>query len=125
MEEKLNFYKLVEEICNQDKRYKPDAYEFVADALHYTQKKLKRYGHVSGVELLKGIREFALKEYGPMARNVLTHWGISKTEDFGNIVFNLIKKKLFSKNESDSLDDFKAVYDFQTAFKHEVRDIAI
>lgn len=116
MEEAKNFYQTVEEICLSDKRYKPDAYEFLMQALHFTQGKLKRKGHITGRELLEGIREFAIEQYGAMAKMVLRHWGITKTQDFGNIVFALIEKKVLSKTETDSLDDFKDIYDFEVAF---------
>lgn len=111
-----DFNEAVQEICVKDSRYLADSYEFVAQALYFVQKKLKKQGHVSGKELLTGIREFAINQYGPMAKSVLKHWGISKTDDFGNIVFNLIEKKLFLKTDSDSLSDFKDIYDFEAAF---------
>lgn len=114
----IRFFKIVEEICLSDKRYKPDSYEFVLQALHFTQKKLKRKGHIAGKELLGGMAQFALDQYGPMARAVLKHWGIAKTDDFGNIVFNMIQAKLLSKSESDSLNDFKDVYDFDAIFSN-------
>lgn len=125
MEEQKNFYQMVEEICAQDERYKPDAYEFIMQALHFTQNKLKRESHVTGRELLEGIREFAIEQYGPMAKTVLKHWGIAKTQDFGNIVFNLVNKKVLSKTETDSIDDFKDVYDFEVVFGNVLRDSVI
>jgi uncharacterized repeat protein (TIGR04138 family) len=124
MDEKRNFYQVIEEICLKDQRYKADSYEFTMQALGFTQKKLGKEGHLSGKELLEGIREFALEQYGPMAKTVLTHWGIKKTEDFGNIVFNMIEERLLAKTESDRLEDFKDGYDFASAFKHTVKDIA-
>jgi uncharacterized repeat protein (TIGR04138 family) len=123
MEEKESFYAAVEQICSQDNRYKPDAYEFILQALHFTQNKLKKEGHVSGIELSQGIRDFVVEQYGPMAKTVLNHWGIAKTEDFGNIVFNLIDKKLLSKDENDSLEDFKSIYDFEAAFANILSDM--
>lgn len=125
MEEKKDFYQVVEDVCAEDKRYKADAYEFLMQALHFTQSKLKREKHVTGRELLEGIREFAIEEYGPMAKTVLGHWGINKTEDFGNIVFNMVDKKLLSKTQEDSIDDFKEVYDFQAAFGNVLGDSRI
>ena len=114
----IDFLRVVEEILADDLRYKPDSYEFVAQALHFTQKRMKRKGHITGRELLEGIREFALEQYGPMAKAVLNHWGITKTEDFGNIVFNLIEKGLFARTAADSRDDFKDVYDLETALSN-------
>ena len=113
------FYDLVEEIVQQDKRYKPDAYEFVLQGLSFTQKKLKKATHVSGGELAHGLRDYAINQYGALANRVLAHWGISQTQDFGNIVFNMIEKKLLSKTKEDSLLDFDTVYDFKSAFSNE------
>ena len=112
-----DFHSVVDEIYQQDNRYKPDAYEFVLEALYFTQKKMKKAGHISGKELLEGIREFALQQYGPMAKTVFSYWGIKKTDDFGDIVFNMIGKKLLSQTELDTIEDFKAVYEFDKALK--------
>ena len=76
---KINFAEVVEEICEKDLRYSLDAYHFVQEGLNHTLKSLKRGGqhahrHVSGQELLHGLREFALKEYGPMTEAVLNEW---------------------------------------------------
>ena len=125
MEEQRDFYQVVEEICVRDPRYKADGYEFVLQALSFTQKKFQKEGHVSGKELLEGIREFALQQYGPMVKMVLDHWGITQTSDFGNIVFNMIEKRLLAKTEKDSCRDFENVYDFQEAFKHTIKDLRI
>ncbi len=110
------FYNIVEKICEEDPRYKSDAYEFVMEGLSYTQKKFARKRHVSGEELLEGLKELLLERYGPMALSVLSHWGITKTDDFGNIVFNLIKHKVLSKTEEDKLEDFHARFDFHEVF---------
>ena len=112
----VDFYKKIDEVIKRDARYQPDAYEFLLQALWYTQKKLNRNNHVSARELLKGIKEFALEQYGPMTKNVLKHWGIEKTEDFGNMVFNMIDSGIMRKTEKDSLGDFKNVYSFKEVF---------
>ena len=122
MEERKDFYQVAEEICTKDPRYKADAYEFIMQALHFTQAKLKKEGHITGVELLGGIRDLAIEQWGQMAKAVLNHWGISKTQDFGNIVFNMIDKSLLSKTETDSIDDFRSIYDFDSAFGNVLRD---
>lgn len=125
MPENKDFYKTIEEICAKDTRYKPDSYEFTLQALNFTQNKLKRQGHVSGRELLEGIRELVIEQYGPMSKALLNHWGIAKTEDFGNIVFNMVEKGLLSKTEADSPDDFKDVYDFEVTFGNVLDDSII
>lgn len=111
-----DFNKKVEEIIKKDPRYKYDAYVFVMEALWFTQNKLKRKGHVTGRELSEGIRNFAIEQYGPMAKAVFKHWGIRTTEDFGEIVFNMVENGLMSKTEKDSRNDFKNIYGFQEAF---------
>jgi uncharacterized repeat protein (TIGR04138 family) len=125
MERKVNFYQVIEEICAVDERYKPDSYEFLMKALHYTQDRLNREAHITGRQLLEGIRMFVIEQYGPMAKTVLKHWGITRTDDFGNIVFNMIGRGLLSKTEQDSIDDFKDVYDFDVVFGNILRDSVI
>ena len=67
-------------------------------------------------ELLEGVREYGLELYGPMACAVFEHWGVKETADFGEMVFNMVDTQLMGKNENDSRDDFKGVYDFKSAF---------
>src|ERR1043166_2913911 len=62
------------------------------------------------------MRQYALKEFGPMVLTVFESWGIRCTEDIGNMVFNLIEAGIFGKTEEDSIEDFKDVYDFEQAF---------
>ena len=119
------FCDLVEKICEKDKRYKPDAYEFLLQGLNFTQDKLKRQAHVSGSELAQGLRDYAIKQYGALAYRVLSHWGINQTQDFGNIVFNMVEKKLLSKSDEDSLADFNDLYDFKAAFANVLADSVI
>jgi uncharacterized repeat protein (TIGR04138 family) len=112
----MDFYQRVQQICKVNPRYKADAYEFVMQALTFSQKKFTRAGHISGKELLEGIKDLGLELYGPMARTVFAHWGITTTSDFGQIVFIMIEQGLMRKDDRDSLDDFNNVYDFNAAF---------
>jgi uncharacterized repeat protein (TIGR04138 family) len=110
------FQNKVKTIINNDNRYSEDSYEFVNDAVIYTVEKNKKEDkrHVSGKELLDGVMEFAINNYGPMAYAVLSEWGIDNGESVGNIVFNLVRCKILSTNENDSIDDFKNYKDFKT-----------
>ena len=110
------FYNILEVICEKDSRYKQDSYEFVMEALAYSQKKFRRVKHVSGTELLEGMKELLLNKYGPMTLLVLRHWGVGNTEDFGRIVFNLVENKVMSKSEDDDIRNFSGGYDFQEVF---------
>ena len=107
---------ILDQICTRDPRYKEDAYEFVLEALSYTQQKFKRPKHVKGKELLEGIKILLMERFGPMTLTVLRYWGIENTQDFGNIVFNLVEKKVLSKTEEDDIESFKDVYDFEKVF---------
>jgi uncharacterized repeat protein (TIGR04138 family) len=111
----------VRKLCEADDRYAPDAYFFVREALDYTVKSLKKPAegpkrHVSGRELLEGIRVYVLNEYGPLSLRVLHHWGVTRTEDFGEIVFHLVETGRLGKTDSDTREDFAGGYDFADAF---------
>jgi uncharacterized repeat protein (TIGR04138 family) len=121
------------EVVRQDPRYAYEAYEFVYAALAHTEKLLGRdprqpgdeprpEHHVSGPQLLDGVRDLALREFGLMARTVFRLWGINRTDDFGEIVFNLVEANLMSKTDNDSRDDFRNVYDLDQVL---VRDFRI
>ena len=119
--QKIGFAEALDSIVATDARYQRDAYVFLRDALDYTTKQQKKVKgasvrHVAGPELLDGVRQYALKEFGPMVITVLSYWGVKNTEDVGNMVFNLIGAGIFGKTEEDSIADFKNVFDFQTAF---------
>ena len=118
---KRDFSEIVEDICEADSRYSLECYSFVREGLDHTLKGLKRAGtgpksHVSGQELLGGLRDYALAEFGPMSKSVLNEWGIEKCEDFGQIVFNLVKFNVLGKTDADSLTDFKDGFSFHDAF---------
>jgi uncharacterized repeat protein (TIGR04138 family) len=116
------------EVAQRDARYAYEAYEFLFAALSHAQKmhgkvppdsppgrEAEQQYHVSGRELLEGVRDLALREYGLMARTVFRMWGINSTADFGEIVFRLVEESLMSKTAEDSLDDFRDVYDLDEA----------
>ena len=120
----IEFTEIVGLICKEDPRFDRKAYNFVRQALDHTVKEIKRRQpertgksqHVTGAELLHGIRDYALDQYGPLAKTVLNTWGVRRCSDFGDIVFNLIEYNVFSKTESDRREDFAEIYDFEEAF---------
>lgn len=118
---KKSFYDCIEEIIQEDGRYHPDAYVFVLDALHYTQRKIKQSRHVSGEELLEGMKQYVVKEFGPLGITVLEHWGIKSTDDFGHLVFNLVAAGVLRKQEDDRFESFHDRFDFEQVFKKDYR----
>lgn len=103
-------------ILEKDPRYKIEAYIFVLEALYYAHTKFKVEKHVTGRQLLEGIKELGLKRFGPMTKMVFEYWGVKKTIDFGNIVFNMVNEGILSKTEEDKIEDFEDVYDFEELF---------
>jgi len=118
----ISFEKAIDEVCAKDARYTREAYLFLREALDHTRKIVAKDGrgrrrHVSGQELLAGVREFALAQFGPMAITVLHEWGIRAGADFGEIVFNLIDAGWLAKTKEDSRADFEGGYEFDEAFR--------
>ena len=106
----------------QDPRFARDAYHFTREALDFTQKLISKENrgtvrHVTGQELLDGIRQFALHQYGPMVVTVLEEWNVKNCRDFGDIVFNMVESGLLAKTEKDTRDDFQNGYNFTDAFR--------
>ncbi len=108
--------------------YPIEAFDFVREGLGFTvgrvQEKLSQQEefdpeddhHVSGQELCLGLRDFAINQYGLMAMAVLDHWNVTRTDDFGRMVFAMIKFNLMSKNDNDTMADFAGVYEFSSEF---------
>jgi uncharacterized repeat protein (TIGR04138 family) len=109
--------------------YPADAFEFVQQGLGFTVQQTHGEDpphvdpsrpvsrHVSGQQLCEGLRDFALAQWGLLARAVLRRWNVTSTLDFGRIVFALIDAGQMQKTDEDTLDDFRSVYDFRTAFE--------
>ena len=120
--QEINFDEKVEMILARDPRYARDAYAFIRESLDHTQKQFSKENrgalrHITGQELLEGIRQVALNQFGPMAVTVLEEWGIRNSRDFGEIVFNMVEIELLAKTENDNRDDFSHGYDFTDAFR--------
>jgi uncharacterized repeat protein (TIGR04138 family) len=118
----ISFEEALAKILAKDPRYQREAYFFVREALDHTQKTVGkdargRIRHVTGQELLGGIRDYALQQFGPMAKTVLEEWGIHRCADFGEIVFNMVEVDWLAKTDKDTRADFADGYDFEEAFR--------
>jgi uncharacterized repeat protein (TIGR04138 family) len=116
-----NPFERIRGIVKRDPAYRAEAYCYVFEALDYTLRALPKPRHVPGQELCQGLKELAIERFGPLAPVVFRHWGVTCTEDFGRIVFKLIDAELMGKTESDSIDDFRDVYDFEDVFDRGLR----
>jgi len=119
--QEVNFDAVLDVIVVKDPRYARDAYHFIKESLDYTQKLIGKENkgkvrHVTGRELLDGIRQHALTQFGPMTVTVLAEWGVRNCQDFGEMVFNMVENQLLAKTEKDSRDDFQDGYDFTEVF---------
>lgn len=116
----------LEQAIRRDGRYPPDAYDFLQRGLEratiqtHGRRRRKRPQHVSGPQLCEALRRLALEQWGPLAPAVLNHWRIHTTRDFGEMVFFLVGLGFMGKQDSDHLEDFDEVYDFETAFRYEI-----
>ncbi|MCH2208586.1 MAG: hypothetical protein MK132_22330 [Lentisphaerales bacterium] len=113
--------KVVNDIVLKDRRFKEDAYYFLNEAVifsaeYFSKPEFGTNRHLSGPELLDGIREFTLSEFGPMSMTVLKRWGLHNTLDIGHVIFNLIDAGVLAASPQDRLGDFDSVYDFNDAF---------
>ena len=132
-------------LLKKDRRYKFDAYVFVFESLAYAHdvlgmgsehssedegeaagpaeeaakggEKPAAERHLTGQQLCEAIRLYALDQYGYLAKCVLNSWGVTKTSDFGEIVFNLIRIRQMRKTKQDRLEDFENVFDFETGLQ--------
>jgi uncharacterized repeat protein (TIGR04138 family) len=115
--------KSLEEVVEEVGLYPMEAYEFIQRGLGFTVEKIhgdlkdpEACRHVSGRDLCEGLRQFALEQWGLMAKTVLNRWNIRKTYDFGRIVFALVDSNWMQKTDDDTIEDFRDVYDFAAAF---------
>lgn len=135
-------------ICARDGRFRVEAYHFVLDSLDHTlalraapaappaggpaapvppPPPVPRTGppgpsNVTGKDLLGGFRELALDRFGALAREVLRTWGLTRTDDVGAIVFNMVEAGLLQRTATDSAADYHEVFDFEYAFDRGFED---
>jgi uncharacterized repeat protein (TIGR04138 family) len=112
----------------KDGRYAPEAFQFLFESLEHAVRlagRLEAEGperHVSGQELLAGMRAYATQLFGPLAAQVWRSWGIEQTLDWGSIVFLLVDNGMLNRQDDDSIEDFRDGFDFEQAF---VKDYAV
>ena len=127
---KTDWESAVEDLAERDGRYNKEAFFFIYRALDFTVKKMglseveREKRHVTGRDLLMGISEYAFDQFGPLTREVLSHWRVYQTRDFGEIVFALVEGDLMGKTKRDSIEDFIDVYNFGEEFDWKKRRAA-
>lgn len=119
--QRRQFEEALAQILIENPRYPAEAYLFVREVLEFTSRSLKKPArgparHITGAELSDGMRRYALQEFGPLAKTVLASLGITRTEDLGELVYNLVNYGFLGKTEEDRKSDFTNNYDFHDAF---------
>ncbi len=105
----------IDAVLERDTRYRAEAYSFVLEALSYTIRQSGQEGHVTAAELMAGIRNYALDQFGALAKTVFNHWGITRSSQFGDLVFNLIEVGLLGRRPEDRREDFdRASFDIDS-----------
>ncbi len=117
-------------LLKDDPRYKIEAYQFIRESLQYAHEHMdviapqdsddsEAARHVTGQQLCEACRRYAIEQYGYLSKMVLANWGLHKTSDFGDLVYNLIRIEQMRKSDTDRREDFDDVYSFDTAFEPE------
>jgi len=115
----LSLESKIEALARRDRRYSPEAFHFVFEALDFVAERPATHSvshHITVSQLLDGLRELALEQFGPLARPVFESWGVYGTEDFGEIVFRLIDNDLLNASDQDHREDFSGAFSFREAF---------
>ena len=111
----------------KDGRFAPEAFAFLFESLDHAVKLAGRENaegtgrHVSGQELLAGLRQHAQEAFGPLAAAVWRAWGVHEALDWGRIVFLLVDSGMLNRQDEDRLEDFKHEFDFDEAFARHYR----
>lgn len=116
------FWDVVDGLRQQEGAYAREAYGFVVGALGATVQQLPserladpQRRHLSGQELLAGVVKLARSEFGPLASTVFHEWGVRRSEDVGQIVFQLVRCGQLSARPEDTLADFEGDFDLLAA----------
>ncbi len=116
--------KTIEEIAAVDGRYDARALRFVYEGLGRTVESFRQEHegafephHISCAQLAGGLGDLAMDRWGRLARMVLGRWGVNTTRDFGEIVYLMIDNEWMSAQDSDRVEDFDAVFDFEQNFE--------
>lgn len=107
----------IDELARRDRRYPGDAYVLVFEGLECALARIPARRHVTPAELVLGVREAALNQWGLLARAVLESWNIHETGAVGDLVFNLIRHGLLEAGEDDTPEQFMRVFSFDDGFE--------
>lgn len=108
-------------IKEKNGKYPEKAYLFafkILKDLAKNNKNQQKSENIKAANLLITFRNYALNEFGPMTASVLQEWNICSCRDLGNVIFDLVNAGVLEKDETDRIEDFEEIYDFNEAFIH-------
>lgn len=124
------FQAKLDDLARRDGRYAYEAYEFIFAALAHAQEQLGRptagaveHDDITARQLLDAIRDLAVREFGLLAATVFRHWGVRRTDDFGELVANLASAGLMSLTDDDDRADFRDAFDLATITEGHTIDV--
>jgi uncharacterized repeat protein (TIGR04138 family) len=97
-------------------QYHERAYLFVLASIEFIQSRIEVRRHVTAQELAWSCRDLARQQFGLMAAAVLAHWGITRTNDIGRVVYTLVEVGMLVTQPGDQESDFEDVYQFAEVF---------
>ena len=112
----------IRRLSREDGRFRAEAFVFLFESLEPAVKLAGRDDaqgsdrHITGQELVAGLRQEATRLFGPLAAQVWRSWGVRSTLDWGHIVFLLVDSGILSRQESDSIEDFRTDLDYEQEF---------
>lgn len=110
------------QLAIQDGRYSPEAFRFLFESLDHAVRLAGKDAaegtqrHVTGQEVLDGMKACAREAFGPLAAHVWRSWGVREAMDWGRIVFLLVDHGMLKRQEDDSIEDFRSDMDFDAEF---------
>ena len=119
----------IQDLALHDGRYSPEAFRFLFESLNHAVSVAGKEAatgterHVTGRQVLEGMRINALETFGPLAAQVWRSWGVGEAMDWGRIVFLLVDHGMLNRQESDSIEDFSDGFDFDEVFVHSYQPI--
>ncbi len=117
-----DFAQAVQVVLSRHQRYSPEAYYLLDRAMEFACQEFALEGHLCAEQVYLCYCKLAQMEYGPLAREVLEHWGVRTPSDLGAIVYHLIETQLFKKRDGESQRDFDHLPDLQIVLDRLIAD---
>jgi len=109
----------IRKLALADGRFAPESFRFLLEGLEEAIAATGRGDkqgperHVTGREVLEGLITRGRRTFGPLAARVWRSWGVREPLDWGRIVFLMVENGMLNRQDSDTIEDFRAAIDFE------------